>query len=220
MLEAIRNESTSPPLAARNMAIVHAAIFDAINAIDRTCDPYLFHPNPPPGALPAAAAIGAAYESLVRLYPSQTALFEGALNRTLATVPPGQNRDDGFTLGQLVAFLTLAWRGADGSSTAFPYVPGTNPGDWHRTPPFFRPPELPQWPYVIPFTMTNGAQFRPAGPPSLTSTQYTLVQSTARSGRRSKPLSPGSGPTSVSRSRRPGTGTRSRRTSRPMALTR
>jgi len=173
MLEAIRNESTSPPLAARNMAIVHAAIFDAINAIGRTCDPYLFHPNPPPGASPAAAVIGAAHESLVRLYPSQTALFEATLNRTLDTVSPGQSRDDGFTLGQLVAFLTLAWRGADGSSTAFPYIPGTNPGDWRRTPPFLRPPELPQWPYVIPFTMTNGAQFRPAGPPSLTSTQYT-----------------------------------------------
>src|SRR6266545_7521857 len=75
-LDAIRNESTSPPLAARNLAIIHAAIFDAVNAIERTFDPYLFRPNPAAGASPEAAAVGAAYESLVGLYPSQTALFD------------------------------------------------------------------------------------------------------------------------------------------------
>lgn len=172
-LGAIRNESTSPPLAARNLAIVHAAIFDAVNSIGRAYDPYLFSPNPPPGASPEAAAIGAAHESLVRLYPSQTALFEATLTRTLTSVTPGQSRDDGFMLGQLVAFLTLAWRSSDGSSTTVPYIPGTAPGDWRRTPALFRPPELPHWPYVVPFAMTNGAQFRPSRPPPLTSTQYT-----------------------------------------------
>src|SRR5258706_6513814 len=68
LLEAVRNESTSPPLAARNMAIVHAAVFDAVNAIDRIYDAYLLSLNPPPGASPAAIVIGAAYESITRLY--------------------------------------------------------------------------------------------------------------------------------------------------------
>src|SRR6185503_21247286 len=46
------------------------------------------------------------------------------------------------------------------------------PGAWRRTPPFFRPPELPQWSYVAPFALTNGAQFRPPGPPPLNSSRY------------------------------------------------
>ncbi len=173
VLEAIRNESTAPPLAARNLAIVHASIFDAVNAIDRQYDAYLFQPNPPSGASAEATAIGAAYESLIHLYPSQQALFNQTLDRTLNSIAPGQSREDGFALGQLVAFLTLAWRSSDGSSTIVPYIPGTDPGDWRRTPPFFRPPELPQWPYVVPFTMTHGAQFRPDGPPPLASAHYT-----------------------------------------------
>ncbi len=173
LLAAIKNESTSPPLASRNLAIVHAAIFDAVNAIERRYDSYLFSPNPPPGASPGAAAIGAAHECLIRLYPSQVALFDTTLSRNLAAIPASQTREDGLTLGRFVALLTLAWRSSDGSSTTVPYIPGTAPGDWRRTPPFFRPPELPHWPYVIPFAMTNSAQFRSAGPPSLTSTQYT-----------------------------------------------
>jgi len=67
----------------------------------------------------------------------------------------------------------LSARQSDGASTTATYIPTYNPGDWQRTPPFFRPPDLPQWPEVTPFTMTNGAQFRPAGPPPLTSGQYT-----------------------------------------------
>ena len=66
----------------------------------------------------------------------------------------------------------LAWRSSDGASTTVPYIPGTDPGEWRRTPPFFRPPELPHWPFVVPFVMTNGSQFRPSGPPSLTTSEY------------------------------------------------
>ncbi len=171
-LDAIRNESTSPPLAARNLAILHAAIFDAVNALDRNYDPCLFQPNAPTNTSPSATVVGAAHECLVRLYPSQTALFNQTREQTLADLPPGIARENGLTLGQLVALLTMAWRGSDGSSTTVPYIPSAEPGAWRRTSPFFRPPELPHWPYVVPFVMTNGAQFRTAGPPSLTSTQY------------------------------------------------
>ena len=172
-LDAIRNESTSPPLAARNLAILHAAIYDAVNALDRAHEPYFMSLPAPPGASMEAAAVGAAYECLSDLYPSQTAAFDAALHQFLARTPATTNRADGLLLGQFVALEILTWRSADGSSTTVPYIPGTNPGDWRRTPPFFRPPELPQWPYVDPFALTNGAQFRPAGPPALTSTQYT-----------------------------------------------
>jgi membrane-associated phospholipid phosphatase len=76
-------------------------------------------------------------------------------------------------VGQQIALALLTARQSDGASTTATYIPSFNPGDWQRTPPFFRPPDLPQWPEVTPFAMTNGSQFRPAGPPALTSTQYT-----------------------------------------------
>ena len=79
---------------------------------------------------------------------------------------------NGLAIGAEAAFTVLAWRGADGSSTTVPYIPGFEPGDWQRTPPFYRPPDLPQWPYVVPFVLTNGAQFRPGGPPALDTPEY------------------------------------------------
>ena len=172
LLEAIRNESTSPPLAARNLAIVHAAIYEAVNAIEGMCEPYLISLTAPSGASAEAAAVGAAYECLAHLYPSQIASFDAAYNRFLASTSPTMSREDGLMLGQIAGLIILSWRNGDGSSTTYAYIPGAEPGDWRRTSPFFRPPELPQWPYVHPFAMTNGAQFRPIGPPSLTSTQY------------------------------------------------
>src|SRR6267143_3344407 len=73
MLDAIRNESTSPPLASRNLAILHASIYDAVNGINPTYRPYLVAVSAPAGASMEAAAVGAAYKCLTELYPSQTA---------------------------------------------------------------------------------------------------------------------------------------------------
>lgn len=172
LLDAIRNESTAPPLAARNLAIVHLAVFDAVNSILRTHEPYLMPAVPQPGASPEAAAVGAAYYTLAYLYPSQAASFDGALDAYLASTPATSNRLDGLAVGAEAALDLLAFRSADGSSTSVPYIPSDEPGEWRRTPPTFRPPDSPQWPYVIPFAMTNGAQFRPGGPPPLTSSEY------------------------------------------------
>ncbi len=68
-LNAIRAEKTPPPLAARNLAIVHVAIFDAVNAVARNYRPYAVDASPEPGASPAAAAAAAAHRTLVALYP-------------------------------------------------------------------------------------------------------------------------------------------------------
>ena len=172
MLDAIRNESTPPPLASRNFAILHASIHDAVNAIRPTYRPYLVALSAPAGASMEAAAVAAAYKCLTELYPSQTASFDAAIDQFLANVPPSQSRDDGLLVGDITAALILAWRSNDGASTTVPYIPNSEPGAWRRTPPFFRPPELPQWPYVTPFAMTHGAQFRPPGPPALNTAQY------------------------------------------------
>jgi membrane-associated phospholipid phosphatase len=127
----------------------------------------------PLGASSEAAAVSAGYWTLVFLYPSQDALFDAAFDRYLADTPATTNRSDGLVVGADTAFMMLGWRDSDGSGTTVPYIPLFEPGEWQRTPPAFRPPELPQWPYVTPFAMTNGSQLRPPGPPLLTSAEYT-----------------------------------------------
>ncbi|HUR46469.1 MAG TPA: phosphatase PAP2 family protein [Candidatus Saccharimonadales bacterium] len=171
-LAAIRTESTSPPLAARNLAMMHAAIYDAVNSINAAFNPYRGTAPAPGGALPEAAAVEASYACLSELYPSQIAFFQSAYQNYLTNTPASQAREDGLWVGDWCAYDVLNWRSSDGSSTSVPYVPHSEPGQWRRTAPFFRPPELPQWPYVIPFAMTNGAQFRPPAPPSLNSLRY------------------------------------------------
>ncbi len=171
-LEAIRNESTAPPLAARDLAILHTSIFDAVNSITRSYQDYVFNVPATSGASLEAAALGAAHQSLINLFPSQRATFDSAYSISLSSIPAGTSRESGLSVGLAVADRMVSMRSSDGSSTTIPYIPSTDPGQWQRTPPFFRPPDLPQWGQVTPFAMQSGAQFRPAGPPSLTSAQY------------------------------------------------
>src|SRR5713226_6010866 len=100
LLAAIRNESASPPLAARNMAIVQISIFEAVNSIEHKYESYMERLDAPAGASPEAAALGAAYECVAFLYPSQIAAFDAALTNSLAAIPPGQARDDGLQFGE------------------------------------------------------------------------------------------------------------------------
>ena len=172
MLDSIRTESTPAPLAARNLAILHAALFDAVNSVSKAFQPYFTCAEAPTGTSAEAAATGAGFNCLTYLYPSEASIFDAALATYLNATSDNQSRSNGLFIGQQTALSLLSARASDGASTTATYIPSYNPGDWQRTPPFFRPPDLPQWPEVTPFTMTNGSQFRPPGPPPLTSTQY------------------------------------------------
>src|SRR5262245_36955556 len=77
--DAVRVDRTAPPLAARNLAIVHVAIYDAVNAIERTCAPYLVDIRPASGTSAEAAAAAAAHHALTMLYPRQLKTFDAAL---------------------------------------------------------------------------------------------------------------------------------------------
>ena len=172
LLDSIRVEDTAPPLAARNLAILHTAIYDAVNAVEQTHSPYFVKASAPAGTLEDVAALAAAYTVSLSLYPSESSRFNQAYANYLSSVSPGPGRDNGLALGRSVADQILAWRSADGASTSVPYIPRSEPGQWRRTPPFYRPPDLPQWPYVAPFAMTRGDQFRPPGPPPLNSARW------------------------------------------------
>ncbi|MEZ2248098.1 chemotaxis protein CheB [Microcoleus sp.] len=172
LLDAVRTASTAPPLAARNMAMVHAAIYDAVNSISKKYSPYRVQIDAPPGASEEAATAAAAHRVLVSLYPAQAVKFNEAYASSLAKIPDGKSKDDGIALGEKVADNMISWRSTDGATKVVPYTPTTDPGTWVPTPPALASALLPQWPDVTPFAMTSGSQFRPAGPPALDSAKY------------------------------------------------
>jgi membrane-associated phospholipid phosphatase len=160
----------------RNFAILHAAIYDAVNSIDRTHEPYLISVRAPRAASKAAAADAAAHTALVGLYPAQQNSLDSDYATELAQVPNGPAKDKGIRLGQQVASDLLAVRANDGSNVIpAPFVAGTNPGDYRPTPPNFPTPVFTTWGEVTPFVLEQGDQFRPAPPPALTSDAYAAA---------------------------------------------
>jgi hypothetical protein len=157
----------------RNFAIVDAAIYDAVNAIDRTHEPYLISVRAPRDASETAAANAAARTALDELYPAEQSTIEAQYVAELAKVADGPAKDQGIGIGDQVAADLLAIRANDGSSiTPAPFVPGTAPGDFRPTPPNFPIPVFTTWGQVTPFVLDSGSQFRPVPPPALTSDAY------------------------------------------------
>jgi membrane-associated phospholipid phosphatase len=172
-LEAIKKDRTPPPLAARNLAMVHVAVYDAVNAVQPLCRPYGIVVRPPRETSAEAAAAIAAHRVLVDLYPKQAARFQTLLHQAFAGIPEGRSKAEGVALGQFMAEKVLAWRRHDRADRKVRYVPPTGPGLWQPTPPAYAPALLPQWPRVTCFAMRDGRQFRPPLPPALTSAAYT-----------------------------------------------
>jgi hypothetical protein len=173
LLDSIRVQKTSPPYAARNMAIVHIAIFDAVNAIDGGYQGYATKRNGPKDASEAAAVAEAAHDTLAALYPSRAAIFDAALSASLGRVADGAAENKGIAVGRDAAKQILAQRKNDGADRVVSYTPGTGADDWTPTGPDFAPALLPQWPDVTPFSLQSGDQFRAAPPPSMTSEEFT-----------------------------------------------
>jgi hypothetical protein len=156
----------------RSYAIMHAAMFDAVNSIDGTHTPYLIEV---PGTLNAsleAAAAQAAHDVLVGLYPSRKAIFDAELASSLLGIE--ENRAlQGIRVGQIVAERILAVRANDGWNVTPPAfsLPGTA-GNWQPTPPANSAATFTHYPSVTPFGIKSPSQFMPGPPPSMTSAQY------------------------------------------------
>ena len=160
----------------RSFAIMHAAIYDAVNAIDRTHRPYLVRlSGVPRDASQEAAAAAAAHQVLVALYPGFKTTLDAELQQSLAQIPDGNDKVEGIRIGQTVADRILAVRSNDGSNAKpIPYVFGTAPGDYQSTPPNFpAQPQFTHWSHVTPFALERASQFRPGPPPALTSDTYS-----------------------------------------------
>ncbi|MBV9222753.1 MAG: vanadium-dependent haloperoxidase [Acidobacteriaceae bacterium] len=160
----------------RSFAIMHAAIYDAVNAIDQTHHAYLVQvPGASRDASPEAAASAAAYEVLIALYPKFQATLLSELDQSLALVPEGAAKDDGMRIGVAAADQILAFRSNDGTGTQpgpVTVTSGNAPGGYESTPPNFPKAQFTLWSQVTPFALQQASQFRPGPPPALTSQAY------------------------------------------------
>ncbi len=154
-------------------AMVHAAVYDAVNAIDGHHAVFAVRPTSNPyGASKDAAAAAAAYRVLLGIYPDQVAVLDPAYAASLAAVPDGNSKTKGIAIGEEVATAWLALRADDGREANVPYIFGTGPGVYQRTPPSFPNALTPWLAKMRPFALTSPSQFRAYGPPDLTSDRY------------------------------------------------
>jgi membrane-associated phospholipid phosphatase len=162
----------------RSFAIMHAAIYDAVNAIDGTHKPYLVRLSASHFASQEAAAAAAAHEVLVKLYPNPNlqAALDAQFQQALAQLP-SVGKAEGVSIGNTVADRILALRANDGSNAQpIPYVFGNAPGDYQSTPLNFpKQPQFTHWSRVTPFALEAADQFRPGAPPKLTGDRYSDV---------------------------------------------
>jgi hypothetical protein len=170
------------PVAFIEMAIVQAAVYDAVQAIERDYEPYGVE-IPGASGSPEAAAAKAAHDILVNLFPTQTSTIDGIYNQYLIdhNLSP---IDPGVAVGATAAAGIIALRANDGRFPPgqIPFVGGTEPGQWRPTdsfqgsppaPPPFSPMAAPWVANVTPFALRRGDQFRAAPPPRLNSHKYT-----------------------------------------------
>ncbi len=169
--------TAQPPLVARNLAMIHAAMFDAANAVTGQYHAYRVDLPPQVDASASAAAAAAAFEVAKSLYSAvdEIAVWQASLDETLAQVPDGSAKTLGIELGQRVGKAILADRINDGAKGISTYAPTTEVGKWRRTFPDYLPPLLSQWPKVKPFALTSGDEFRPAPPPAVGSPEYAAA---------------------------------------------
>jgi hypothetical protein len=169
----IFGEQLGPGRAARAMAIVHIAIFDAVSAIAGRYQSYTsLTPVSAPTSMGAAIA-QAAHDTLTAVFPSQRTSFDELLAAELRGIPNGQEKTSGITLGQRAAAAILARRAADGADHAEPrvgvdFVTSGDPGKWRQDPISEGPLALgAHWGSVRPFVLRSGDQFRAPKPPAL-----------------------------------------------------
>ena len=159
-----------PPRGLIRLAMVHVAIYDAVDAIaGYPFTPYAVTPNVVTPASPEAATAAAAHDMLVALFPGQQADLDANYAASLALIPDGPAKTNGISVGQQTAAGILLFRANDGRDAVVPYVPGSGPGVWIPTPPGFLAAQAPEVAYVRPFTLNSPSQFRAEEPPDLLS---------------------------------------------------
>jgi hypothetical protein len=174
-------EQLGPGRSSRAMAIVHIAIFDAVNAISPRYTSFTGVTAVHNPVSLTAAVSQSAHDTLVALYPSQTAAFNARLAEDLALVQNDRERAHGIDLGQRVAAAILAMRKGDGSEIPEPrvginWITSDQPGHWRQDPISLIPLALgAHWGECLPFVLPSNELFRCPPPPDMTSDAYTAA---------------------------------------------
>jgi hypothetical protein len=167
-LVAVLAARQAPPDGARSMAVMHVAMFNAVNAIERRYRSYGFEVRAPPGASGAAAAASAAHAVLLALFPEQGAALDLTYAAFVEQIAGTAGIEAGADLGEQAARHCLALRANDGVGAANHYQPATTPG-------VYVPTTLPasyDWREVKPWALGTPSQFRPPPPPDLASATW------------------------------------------------
>jgi membrane-associated phospholipid phosphatase len=160
----------------RDFAIMSAAVYDAVDAIDPDHPQYLLHLTARRGASQDAAAAQAAHDVLVAMFPTVTRTLDHQLTTDLTAIPANRGRAAGIRVGARAASELWQIRMHDGSAATPPAYQSTGAaGDFRPTPPSFAQPVFTQWAAVTPFALRSGSQFRPAAPAPLTSRAYAAA---------------------------------------------
>ena len=167
------------PIGIVDIALVHVAMHDAVQAIEKRFEPYLFDIERASGRRSAAAA-AAAHDVLVGMYPAQAATLDPIYFAYLAD--NGLSGDPGLAVGQQAAARILPIRRVNPDPLPPPFVGSNEIGVWRPTPSFlgtppvpapFSPMAAPWMAKLDPFTLTSPTRFRAEPPPALTSERYT-----------------------------------------------
>jgi len=159
---------TNPYLAQRMMAMVHAAMFDAVNSIERRYRPYLVQLPAAPDTSKEAAAAAAAATILASIDAKAAREMRDAIAVYLVSIPDGPAKSDGVALGEAVAAKILEARKNDGSDAPDAYRPRTTPGVYVPTAITISS----MWPSMKTFAIAKGSQFRPKPPIALKSEEW------------------------------------------------
>ncbi len=182
-------EQLGPVRTSRALAIVHIAIFDAVNAIAGGYESYTELPRARPVTSMRSAIAQAAHDTLVALYPSQKASFDLSLAEALETIPEGRVKSDGIDLGRTAAAAILTLRVNDGYPQDYTepllgtdFIPSDAPGKWRQDPISLVPIILgAHWGKVKPFVLTSSDQFSAPIPPPMGSPEYTAAYNEVKS---------------------------------------
>jgi hypothetical protein len=153
----------------RGQAMLHIAMFEAVNAIDRRYAPYKLNLTADKATSREAAAAAAAYDVLLALHPDKKADLDATLAASLSGIADNEAKSKGIELGKRAAAEVIAMRENDGSNTPEGYRPATTAG-------VYVPTTIPiesTSPKVKPFVMASASQFRAPPPPALTSETWT-----------------------------------------------
>ncbi len=162
-----------PQASVPHMAMVHGAIYDAVNAIDGGYEGYLLTPRlAQPFDSKEAAAAAAAHRVLLNIVPAQQAVLDAQYAVSLAAIPDGSAKTRGIAVGEAAAAAMIAARTDDGRFGAYRFPVGSGPGEWRPVLPAFVNDPNAWLKDVRPFLIESGTQFQSDGPLSLTSRKY------------------------------------------------